>query len=125
MVGQRDGRELQLLGLGDELLELGRPVEEAVLRVHVQVDELGVVHEGRLLELDRGRGLVGDVVEHGVDTAGSAASAAAISSTTVGRQPGEVRGHAVPGVHRPQHDRLAAGAAPSGTMATGNCQIAS
>jgi hypothetical protein len=46
VVGQRDGREVEVLGLLDELLELGGSVEEAVLRVDVQVDELGVVHDG-------------------------------------------------------------------------------
>src|SRR4029079_12406169 len=33
----------------DELLELRRPVEEAVLRVHVQMHELRVIHAWRRL----------------------------------------------------------------------------
>ena len=47
VVGERDRRELQALGLGHELLELGGAVEEAVLRVDVEVDEVGVLHGGR------------------------------------------------------------------------------
>ncbi len=43
VVGERDGGESQRLGLADELLELGRAVEQAVLRVDVQVDEVGVL----------------------------------------------------------------------------------
>src|SRR5216117_1530946 len=39
--GQRG--EAELLGLLDEFLEPGGPVEEAVLRVDVQVDEVGVL----------------------------------------------------------------------------------
>ena len=40
VVGERDGREPELLGLLDELLELGGAVEQAVLGVDVQMDEL-------------------------------------------------------------------------------------
>ena len=46
VVGERDGRELEVLGLLDQLLELGGAVEQAVLRVHVEVDEFGVLHDG-------------------------------------------------------------------------------
>ncbi len=48
VIGQGDGREVQVLGLLHQLLELGGPVEQAVLGVHVQVDELGAaLHRGR------------------------------------------------------------------------------
>ena len=45
MVGERDRREPELLRLRDELLELGRTVEQAVLGVDVQVDEVAMLHE--------------------------------------------------------------------------------
>jgi hypothetical protein len=48
VVGERERRELEVFGFRDELLELGRAVEEAVLRVDVEVDELGVRHFGPL-----------------------------------------------------------------------------
>src|SRR5262249_46282841 len=44
VVGERDRGEFQLLGLPDQLLEPRRPVEQAVLRMHVQMDEIGVFH---------------------------------------------------------------------------------
>jgi hypothetical protein len=48
VIGERDGREVQVLGLLHELLELGRSVEQAVLGMHVQMDEVGVaLHRGR------------------------------------------------------------------------------
>src|SRR5438105_5805513 len=61
----------------------------------------------RLLELDGGRRLVGDVVEDGVDPVELAQRACQLRHHRRG-QPGPVRGHAVARVHRPQHDRLAA-----------------
>src|SRR6185503_19596828 len=65
---------------------------------------------GRLLELDRGGGLVGHVVEDGVD--GYELGQRIRDLLHDGRRElGEVRRHAVARVHRPQHDRLAAGGA--------------
>src|SRR3989441_13236880 len=62
---------------------------------------------GRLLELDGGRGLVRDVVEHGVDALEAAERVRQFRHQRR-RQWREVRGHAVARVHRPQDDRLAA-----------------
>ena len=44
VIGQRDGRELQLLRLGHQLLELGGAVQQRVLRVHVEMDEIAMLH---------------------------------------------------------------------------------
>jgi hypothetical protein len=43
VVGERDRRKAKLARAVDQLLELRGAVEEAVLRVNVEVDELGVV----------------------------------------------------------------------------------
>jgi hypothetical protein len=42
VVGQRQGRKLERPGALDELLEAGRPVQQAVLGVDVQMNEVGV-----------------------------------------------------------------------------------
>ncbi len=44
VVGEGQRRELERLGPIDQLLEAGRPVEQAVLRVHVQVHEVAMFH---------------------------------------------------------------------------------
>jgi hypothetical protein len=44
VVGEGDGRKLEVLRLLHQLLELGGAVEEAVLGVDVQMDEFGVLH---------------------------------------------------------------------------------
>src|SRR5262249_7145696 len=59
VIGQRDRRELELLGLGDELLELGGAVEQAVLGMHMEVDEVAVLH--------RAPGYSHSIVEGGLD----------------------------------------------------------
>src|SRR5262249_50185196 len=46
VVGERDRGEPELLRRVDQLVELGGAVEEAVLRMDVQMDELGVLHRG-------------------------------------------------------------------------------
>ena len=46
MVRQRDRGEAELLRLLNELLELRRSVEEAVLGMDVEVDELAMLHRG-------------------------------------------------------------------------------
>ncbi len=43
VVGERDGGEAEVLGLLDELLEARGAIEEAVLGMHVQVNEVGVL----------------------------------------------------------------------------------
>src|ERR1041385_5389613 len=63
---------------------------------------------GDLLELDGGRGLVGDVVEDRVDPRQPPEGARQLLDDGR-RQPREIGGHAVARVHRPQHDRLAGG----------------
>jgi len=50
VVGQGQGRELERLGAVDQLLETGRAVQQAVLRVDVQMDEVGVF-QGDLFQL--------------------------------------------------------------------------
>jgi hypothetical protein len=42
VVGEGQGRELERLGAIDQLLETGGAVQQAVLRVNVQMDEVGV-----------------------------------------------------------------------------------
>jgi hypothetical protein len=42
VVGEGQGRELERLRTLDELLEAGRPVQQAVLGVDVQMNEVGV-----------------------------------------------------------------------------------
>src|SRR5262249_14575823 len=59
VIRERDGRELQLLGLVDQLLELGGAIEQAVLRMHVQVDAFAVLH--------RAPGYSHSIVEGGLD----------------------------------------------------------
>jgi hypothetical protein len=44
VVGEGEGREVECPSLLDELVQLGGPVEEAVLGMHMEVDELGVPH---------------------------------------------------------------------------------
>jgi len=46
VVGEGEGRELQRLGAIDQLLEAGRPVQQAVLGVDVQMNEVGVFQDG-------------------------------------------------------------------------------
>src|SRR3989441_12722618 len=45
VIGERQRRELELLRALDELLELRRAVEQAVLGMDGQVDELAVLHQ--------------------------------------------------------------------------------
>ncbi len=59
VIGQGDRGELELLGLVDQLLELGGAVEQAVLGMHVQVDEFAVLH--------RAPGHSHSIVEGGLD----------------------------------------------------------
>ncbi len=59
VIRERDGRELQLLGLVDQLLELGGTVEQAVLGMNVQVDEFAMLH--------RAPGHSHSIVEGGLD----------------------------------------------------------
>ena len=59
VVGEGQRGEAELLGPGDELVQLGRAVQEAVLRVDVQVDEVRMGHGasvGRLPLRARGSG---------------------------------------------------------------------
>ena len=58
VVGERDGRELEVLGLLDEFLELRGAVEEAVLGMDVQMDEVAVLDRTLLLEADHSHSIV-------------------------------------------------------------------
>src|SRR6185503_7899799 len=60
---------------------------------------------GWLLELDGGRGLVGDVVEHGVHAIQASQRRRQLLEDGR-RQAREVRRHTVARVHRAQHERL-------------------
>ena len=44
VIGHRDRRHLERPGLADETVDLIGPIQEAVLRMHVKVDELGAGH---------------------------------------------------------------------------------
>jgi len=43
VIGERDGGKLERLGLGHELVELSRSIEQAVLRMNVEMDELAML----------------------------------------------------------------------------------
>jgi hypothetical protein len=58
VVGQRDRRELEVLGLLDEFFELRRAVEKAVLGVDVQMDEVAVLDRTLLREAAHSHSIV-------------------------------------------------------------------
>jgi hypothetical protein len=45
VVGHGQGRHPVLFGLGDQPIELARPVEERILGMEMKVDEVGVRHD--------------------------------------------------------------------------------